>query len=187
LTYAQPTRQHVETLRSRRVLRQRAHRRRRSRLGETGPASEVRQHASRTTLRHRPDNLWAPTATHHAVIELKTGVAQDYASIAKKDTDQLGGAVRWNKGTDPGVDNVTVMLHPINLLDSRAIPVPGRWIITPPKLAEPESAVEAFATALAHGVRLWASEQAVAEQLAFHRLTGERTISTYSVTARDPN
>lgn len=111
----------------------------------------------------------------------------DCAGIAKKDADQLGGAVRWNKGANPGVDNVPVMLHPINRLDSRAIPVPGMRIITPPKLSELKSAVEACATALAHGVRLWASEQAVAEQLAFHRLTGERLISTYSVPARDPN
>jgi hypothetical protein len=133
-----------------------------------------------------PDNLWTLSATQHAVIELKTGVDLDCEGIAKKDADQLGGSVRWNEGANPGVANVPVMLHPVDVLDEKAVLVPGMRVITPVKLAELKTAVESFATALAQGTGLWASEQAVAEQLTFYRLTGERIIATYSVTARRP-
>ncbi|WP_394622297.1 DEAD/DEAH box helicase (plasmid) [Lentzea sp. JNUCC 0626] len=131
-----------------------------------------------------PDNLWTLSATQHAVIELKTGVERDCEGIAKKDADQLGGSVRWNEGTNPGVINVPVMLHPVEVLDGKAVFVPGMRVITPAKLAELKTAVEAFATALGQGSTLWGSEQAVAQQLAFHRLTGERIITAYSVAAR---
>jgi hypothetical protein len=133
-----------------------------------------------------PDNLWTLSTTQHAVIELKTGVELDCEGIAKKDADQLGGSVRWNEGANPGAVNVPVMLHPVDVLDEKAILVPGMRVITPAKLAELKTAVEAFATALAQGTGLWASEQAVAAQLTFHRLTGERIVAMYSVAARRP-
>jgi hypothetical protein len=57
-------------------------------------------------------------------------------------------------------------------------------IITPATLAQLKAALEAFATALGHGTSLWTSEQAVAQQLTFHQLTGERIIGAYSVVAR---
>ncbi|MGH7685787.1 MAG: hypothetical protein ACREN2_03080 [Candidatus Dormibacteria bacterium] len=59
-------------------------------------------------------------------------------------------------------------------------------VITPAKLGELKTAITAFATALAQGQRRWADEQAVADQLAFHNLTGDRIVGTYSVTARRP-
>lgn len=131
-----------------------------------------------------PDNLWALSATQHAVIELKTGVELDCLGIAKKDADQLGGSVRWNENTNSGVTNVPVMLHPVDVLDDKAILVRGMRVITPGKLAELKTAVGSFATALAQGGGLWSSEQAVAQQLAHHRLTGDRIITTYSTVAR---
>lgn len=131
-----------------------------------------------------PDNLWTLSATQHAVIEMKTGVLLDCNGIAKKDADQLGGSVRWNEGKNPGAANVPLMLHPIDVLDDKAILVPGMRVITPAKLAALKSAVEAFASALGQGQNLWTSEQAVAEQLAFHRLTGDRIIGAYSIAAR---
>jgi hypothetical protein len=68
-----------------------------------------------------PDNLWTLSATQHAVIELKTGVQLTSTGIAKKDADQLGGSVRWNANINPGVANMPVMLHPTDVLDSKAI------------------------------------------------------------------
>jgi len=76
------------------------------------------------------------------------------------------------------------MLHPIDLLERQAIPVPRMRVITPAKLKELKLAVQAFATALTQGQNLWSDEQAVAQQLEFHRPTGDRVITTYSVTVR---
>ncbi|ABW16053.1 helicase c2 [Parafrankia sp. EAN1pec] len=134
-----------------------------------------------------PDNLWALSATRHAVIELKTGVKADCPGIAKKDADQLGGSVRWNESKNPGPANVPVMLHPVDVLDPKAVAVPGMRVITPAKLDELKTAVQAFATALAQDASRWASEQAVANQLAFHALTGDRIIATYSVAVGRPS
>lgn len=133
-----------------------------------------------------PDNLWALSAAKHAVIELKTGCDLTSNGIAKKDADQLGGSVRWNEHTNPGVSNVPVMLHPTDTLNPLAIQVPNMRVITPAKLGELKTAITAFATALAQGQHRWADEQAVADQLAFHNLTGDRIVGTYSVTARRP-
>jgi hypothetical protein len=80
------------------------------------------------------------------------------------------------------IDDANIMLHPVDVLDNLAIPVPGMRVITPDTLTKLKTAIEAFTIALGHGNNLWASEQAVAQQLAFHKLTGERIINTYSVT-----
>jgi hypothetical protein len=134
-----------------------------------------------------PDNLWALSPTRHAVIELKTGVELDSAGIAKKDADQLRGSLQWNVGKNPGAANVPVMLHPTDVLDEKAIAVPEMRVITPAKLAELKTAVQGFAIALAQGQNLWASEQAVAQQLALYGLTGDRIIGAFSVAARRPS
>lgn len=60
-------------------------------------------------------------------------------------------------------------------------------VITPAKLTELKTAVENFATALGQGPKLWANEQAVAQQLGFYRLTGDRIMGSFSVVARRPN
>ncbi|MFL6055711.1 MAG: hypothetical protein ACJ72W_22850 [Actinoallomurus sp.] len=133
-----------------------------------------------------PDNLWALSSIRHAVFELKTGVELDCDGIAKKDADQLRGSVQWNADKNPEATSVPVMLHPIDVLDTKAIAVPGMQIITPTKLTELKTAIEAFATALARGPMLWADEQAVTQQLKFHSLTGDRLIATYSVPVRRP-
>ncbi|GAA4626971.1 DEAD/DEAH box helicase family protein [Actinoallomurus vinaceus] len=133
-----------------------------------------------------PDNLWTLSATRHAVFELKTGVELDCEGIAKKDADQLRGSVQWNAEKNPEATNVPVMLHPVDVLDTKAIAVPDMRVITPAKLTELKTAVEDFATALAQGITLWADEQAVAQQLTFHRLTGDRIIPAYSVPVRRP-
>lgn len=50
--------------------------------------------------------------------------------------------------------------------------MPDMQVITPSEPTELELVVESFARPLTQGQRLWTNEQAVAEQLAFHRLTG---------------
>lgn len=131
-----------------------------------------------------PDDLWALSTTRHAVFELKTGVELNCNGIAKKDADQLRGSAQWNLDKNPEATTVPVMLHPVDVLDERAIAVPDMRVITPVKLIELKTAAEAFATALAKGTTLWADEQAVAQQLAFYHLTGDRIIPAYSVAAR---
>lgn len=133
-----------------------------------------------------PDNLWTLTSTRHAVIELKTGVELDCEGIAKKDADQLRGSVQWNEDKNSDAASVPVMFHPVDVLDDKAIAVRHMRVITPDKLAELKTAVGLFATALAQGDHLWTDEQLVAQQLAFHRLTGERILDAYSVVARRP-
>jgi hypothetical protein len=120
------------------------------------------------------------------VIELKTGVELTCTGIAKKDADQLRGGVQWNTDTYGAVTAVPVMVHPVDVYDAQAIAVPQMKVITPSKLAEFKTAIVAFATALAQGQSLGREEQAIAQQLAFHRLTGDRIVATYSVAARHP-
>lgn len=133
-----------------------------------------------------PDNLWTLTTTQHAVIELKTGVDLNCESIAKKDADQLGGSIRWNAGKHPEVTNVPIMLHPADVLDGKAVPVPGMRVITPANLAELKAAVTSFAQALTQGTNSWSSEQAIARQLAHFKLTGDRIVAAYTIAVRRP-
>ncbi|WP_246107152.1 hypothetical protein [Pseudonocardia kunmingensis] len=72
------------------------------------------------------------------------------------------------------------------MLDEKAIAVPGMRVITPAKLTDLKTAIEGFAQALAQGHRAWAAEQAVAQQLATYRLTGDRVITVFSVPACRP-
>lgn len=113
-------------------------------------------------------------------------LATTSGGIAKKDADQLRGSVQWNTDKNPDAAGVPVMLHPADVLDEKAIAVPGMRVITPAKLTDLKTAVEGFTSALAQGHHSWAAEQAVAQQLATYRLTGDRIIATFSVTARRP-
>ncbi|ODU05876.1 MAG: DEAD/DEAH box helicase [Pseudonocardia sp. SCN 72-86] len=127
-----------------------------------------------------PDNLWALSTDRHAVTELKTGCTTD--TIVKKDLDQLGGSVRWDQNLHPEVTSQPVMVHPSRVIDERGTAVPGMRIITPAKLEELKRAVVAYAVALADGQGRWADEQAVATQLAHHRLAAGNLINTYTET-----
>ncbi|KOV87593.1 DEAD/DEAH box helicase [Nocardia sp. NRRL S-836] len=133
-----------------------------------------------------PDNLWTLSATSNAVIELKTGVKPTCTGIAKKDADQLRGGVQWNADKYIGTTAVPILVHRVDLYDARAVPVPDMCVITPAKLTELKTSVTTFATALAQGPDLWREEQAVAQQLQHHRLTGERFAAAYSLPARRP-
>jgi hypothetical protein len=125
-----------------------------------------------------PDNLWALSAAQQAVTELKTGCVTD--TIAKKDMDQLGGSVRWLHNNNPEVEALPVMLHPSRISDAKAIAVPGMRVVTPALFAKLKEAVTSYAAALAAAPERWADEQAVREQLAHHKLTGDRFFATYA-------
>ncbi|MEV3972753.1 DEAD/DEAH box helicase family protein [Streptomyces sp. NPDC050698] len=125
-----------------------------------------------------PDNLWALSAARQVVVELKTGCTTD--TIAKKDMDQLGGSVRWLNGHNPEVDALPVMLHPSQVSDARATAVPAMRVVTPALFEKLKEAVTSYAAALASSQDRWANEQAVREQLAHHKLTGDRFFTTYA-------
>ena len=129
-----------------------------------------------------PDNLWVLATTRHAVIELKTGCTTD--TIAKSDLDQLGGSVRWDQKTYQGIESIAVMAHPSNVIDARGTAVPGMRVVTPAKWEELKAAVRALAVALADGAGRWDDNQAVAQQLAQHKLTAGNLFQTYAVAPR---
>ena len=129
-----------------------------------------------------PDNLWALSADRHAVIELKTGCETDF--IDKADMDQLGGSVRWDEEHHPGVQSVPVMVHPSRQYDGHGTVVPNMRVVTPLKLEELKRAVTEYVVALADGQGHWTNEQAVAVQLAQHRLDGGNLFQAYAEAAQ---
>jgi hypothetical protein len=131
-----------------------------------------------------PDNLWALSAGQQAVIELKTGCST--ATIAKKDMDQLGGSVRWLNDHNSDVTALPIMVHPSAISDERSTPVPGMRVVTPDLFEKLATAVTQFATALAGAPDRWSDEQAVRDQLTYHKLTGDRFFDTYSQPVRRP-
>ncbi|MFJ3019451.1 hypothetical protein ACIPH4_00610 [Streptomyces tendae] len=72
------------------------------------------------------------------------------------------------------------MVHPRRDLDERAIAVQGMRVVTPEKLQALKQAVVAYAVALAGGQGRWSDEQAVATQLAHHKLTAGTLFQTYA-------
>ncbi|MFD3590042.1 DEAD/DEAH box helicase [Streptomyces sp. NPDC058683] len=129
-----------------------------------------------------PDNLWALSTARQAVIELKTGCVTD--TIAKKDADQLGGSVRWLNKNNPEVKALPVMVHPSGVCDAKATPQPGMRVVTPARFELLKQAVVRYTVALASDLGRWGDEQAVAVQLADHKLTGDRFFDAYSEAAR---
>lgn len=129
-----------------------------------------------------PDNLWALSAARQAVVELKTGCTTD--TIAKKDMDQLGGSVRWLNEHNPEAEALPVMLHPSRVSDAKATAVPGMRVVTPALFEKLKEAVTSYAAALASSPDRWADEQAVRDQLAHHKLTGDRFFTTYAEPVR---
>ncbi|MGW4370129.1 DEAD/DEAH box helicase family protein [Nocardia takedensis] len=128
-----------------------------------------------------PDNLWLIDNTRHAVTELKTG--RNTNTIVKKDADQLGGSVRWDKEQYPEASQLPVMLHSSSTLHHDATAVDGMRVVTPAKLDELKQAMAAFAVALADGLGSWSEESAVATQLAQHKLNAGRLLEVFSVRA----
>ncbi|MEU4494209.1 DEAD/DEAH box helicase [Streptomyces sp. NPDC023998] len=125
-----------------------------------------------------PDNLWALTASKHAVIELKTGCTT--ATIAKSDLDQLGGSVRTQTEQDRDVRALPVMLHQSRICDGAVAPPPGMRVVTREKFDLLKEAVVQYAVALADGPGRWGAEQAVATQLAQGKLTAGQFFEVYA-------
>ncbi|MET7728383.1 hypothetical protein [Streptomyces mirabilis] len=76
------------------------------------------------------------------------------------------------------------MLHPSRVSDAKATAVLGMRVVTPALFEKLKEAVASHAAALASSPDRWAHEQAVREQLAYHRLTGDRLFTTYSEPVR---
>ncbi|WP_042365921.1 hypothetical protein [Streptacidiphilus neutrinimicus] len=60
----------------------------------------------------------------------------------------------------------------------------GMRVVTPAMFDKLKDAVTSYAAALASSPDRWADEQAVREQLARHKLTGDRFFTTYSESVR---
>ena len=99
--------------------------------------------------------------------------------IAKHDLDQLGGSVRWDQEHYPGLTPVPVMVHPSREYDEHGTAVPDMRVVTPIKLEQLKRAVKEYAVALADGQGRWSDEQAVAAQLAHHKLDAGNLFQTY--------
>ncbi|MFD5286531.1 hypothetical protein [Streptomyces rubrogriseus] len=72
------------------------------------------------------------------------------------------------------------MLHSSRAADAKATAVPGMRVITLELFEKLKDAVTAFAAALASSPDRWADEQAVREQLAHHKRTGNRFFTAYA-------
>lgn len=72
------------------------------------------------------------------------------------------------------------MLHPSWVRVAKATAVPGMRVVTLPLFEKLKEAVTSYAAALANSSDRWADEQAVRDQLAHHKLTGDRLFTTYS-------
>ena len=57
----------------------------------------------------------------HAVTEVKTG--RTTSTIARKDLDQAGGGLRWDRKQSPSVTSRPVRIHPSGDCDGRGTPV----------------------------------------------------------------
>ncbi len=126
-----------------------------------------------------PDVLWALSMDRHAVIELKTGCTTD--TISKGDLDQLGGSQRWDQATQGDVRSLPVLVHPSAEIDSRGTAVPEMRVVTPDKWDALKGALIAFAVALADWRERWRDDQAVAEQLTYHKFTAGDFFQTFAV------
>lgn len=126
-----------------------------------------------------PDNLWVLGSGRHAVIELKTGCVAE--TIDKHDLDQLGGSVRWDKKEYPEVtQQIPVIVHPSPVPHYQAIKVEGMRVVTTERWDALATAVRSWAEALTHGQHRWGNPQAVAEQLAHHKLTAGALFTTFA-------
>ncbi|MFJ4695556.1 hypothetical protein [Streptomyces sp. NPDC088766] len=76
------------------------------------------------------------------------------------------------------------MLHPSRVSDDKATAVPGMRVVTPTLFEKLKEAVTSYAAALTSTPDRWADEQAVHEQLAHHKLTGDRVFTTYAEAVR---
>ncbi|MFD7311017.1 DEAD/DEAH box helicase [Promicromonospora sp. NPDC059942] len=131
-------------------------------------------------LNEGPDNLWIMTATHHGVIEAKTGVTRTDQRIIKSETDQLSGAMNWHTKHYPNATTShPLFVHPSAVPLAGAVPPAQTRVITPPDLDRFSNAVREFAREVAQD-HLWQDPDAVKTALEKWFLTPNTLITKYS-------
>jgi hypothetical protein len=105
-----------------------------------------------------PDDLWSLGALRFLVIECKNGAIA--TAIAKKDADQLSGAMNWFRETyDQSCQPVPIIVHPAQNFDRAASPVPDVRIVNEDCLANIRAELLAYAAALGALKALPSAEQ----------------------------
>ncbi|MGK0741800.1 DEAD/DEAH box helicase family protein [Leucobacter sp. Z1108] len=128
-----------------------------------------------------PDNLWALTPGHYAVIELKTGTSRPDPKIIKDDAEQIThSSMTWFQDRYMDENKATpVLVHPSMELDPQAHVPSGTRVITESHLSSLRNDVEAFIRELSDTAS-WRDEDAVTSALSRHRLTAEQVIASHS-------
>lgn len=127
-----------------------------------------------------PDNLWALSPTHHAVMELKTGITRPNPEIVKDEAAQLSDAIHWDGLHNKHVTVRTpVLVHPSARRNSAAHPPPGTRVITPTDLEDLKTSVRGFAADITTDQR-WMDAPAVTTALTAHNLTAASVIVKHS-------
>lgn len=76
-----------------------------------------------------------------------------------------------------------MLVHPSREYDDQGTAVPNMRVVTPYKLDTLKRAVKAYAVALADGQGTWGDEQAVSQQLAYHKLDAGHLFQAYAESA----
>lgn len=128
------------------------------------------------------DNLWAIGDNKYLVLECKSGVARD--TISKGDCNQLGGSIRWfQMEYENGYQWIPVLVHPTNIMDRVASPVPNMKVMTSELLDKLKKQIKAFCSALA-STGGWNDEARIGELLLMYKLRGKDIVSQYTTDYR---
>ena len=94
-----------------------------------------------------PDDLWGLGGLRFLVIECKNGATT--STIAKKDADQLAGAMNWFRGAyDQSCQAVPILVHPALVFHDAASPMPDVRIIDEECLTKMRAEILSYANAI---------------------------------------
>lgn len=129
------------------------------------------------------DNLWFIGDNKYLVIECKSGI--DISNTISKDAcNQLGGSERWFKQRyGSGYQYIPVMVHPSNILDTKATPVTNMKIMTSELLEKMKRNIREFFNALVSGGN-WSDEDRINELLIAYKLRGKDFVPQYMTNFR---
>lgn len=128
--------------------------------------------------------MWLDSQRRGLVIECKSGIVSEGASISRHDAAQLSHSVDWFEENYPAAyGSVPVLVHPSNRLHEKASARQHTWVVTFEKLSALRSAVERFSVSVAED-RNWRDPGAVAKRLAEFNLTERNFLNSWAVPPR---
>ncbi len=128
-----------------------------------------------------PDVLWAVGNLKYYVIECKSGAITD--KIAKHYANQLSGSIDWfHQRYDHTCTATPILVHPSRVLEPAATGHADMRILTEEGLASFKTAIKAFCTAAAGSLDNLNAAR-VQQLLEHHKLTSDRLLAAYTVTA----